>query len=191
MNTPWLEEFPVLETQRLILRRICLSDVEDILAHYSCDAVTADLDIESIHTREEAERIINFFERGFESRRWLRWGIELKSEARLIGTVGFNNWERHRGFYGEIGYDLSPDYWGQEIMVEALRPVLRMGFQEMQLNRIEALVLLSAEQSMRVLEKSGFKREGIRREYGFWKGRYWDELCYSLLKREWQALNAG
>ena len=190
-DQPWLKEFPIFETERLLLRRVTAADVEDILHHYSQEAVTYFLDIESIHTPEEAERIVRFFDRGYQERRWMRWGIELKQEKRLIGTAGFNNWERHRGFYGEIGFDLSSEYWGQGIMIEALAVLLRFGFEEMGLNRIEALVMLHAEQAMNVLEKIGFIPEGIRREYGFWKGRYWDELCYSLLRREWEARLAG
>lgn len=188
---PWLKEFPRLETNRLILRRVVPADVEDILRHYSQEAVTHFLDIESIHTLEEAERIIQFFERGYQQERWMRWGIELKENGRLVGTAGFNNWECHRGHYGEIGFDLSSEYWGQSIMVEALTTLIRFGFEEMRLNRIEALVMLHAEQAMNVLEKLGFMPEGIRREYGYWKGRYWDELCYSLLRREWEAQRAG
>jgi len=190
-DQPWLKEFPRFETERLILRRVTLADVEDILHHYSQEAVTHFLDIESIHTLEEAKRIVRFFDRGYQQGRWMRWGIVLKQDGRLVGTAGFNNWERHRGFYGEIGFDLSSEYWGQSIMVEALTVLLRFGFEEMGLNRIEALVMLHAEQAMNVLEKMGFMPEGIRREYGFWKGRYWDELCYSLLRREWEAPRAG
>ena len=188
---PWLKEFPRFETERLVLRRITVEDAVDILDHYSQEAVTHFLDIESIHTRAEAEQIIGFFERGYQEGRWIRWGIEFKQTGHLIGTAGFNNWELHRGFYGEIGFDLSSEYWGQGIMIEALEPLIQFGFEEIGLNRIEALVMLHAEQAMNVLEKLGFIPEGIRREYGFWKGRYWDELCYSLLRREWKARRGG
>lgn len=52
-------------------------------------------------------------------------------------------------------------------------------------NRLEAFVLLDNERSSQVLNKLGFVEEGILREYGFWKERFWDMRCFSLLKREW------
>lgn len=59
-------------------------------------------------------------------------------------------------------------------MPEALRAVIQYGFDVLQLHRIEALVMLGNEQSVRVLEKLGFSKEGVLREYGFWKNRFWD-----------------
>ena len=67
---------------------------------------------------------------------------------------------------------------------EALRAVIAYSFGEqalMPVHRIEALVLPENRASLRVLEKLRFEQEGVRREFGFWKGRYRDVLLYALL----------
>jgi ribosomal-protein-alanine N-acetyltransferase len=54
----------------------------------------------------------------------------------------------------------------------------------MPVHRIEALVIPDNGGSIRVLEKLGFDREGVRREFGFWKGRYQDVYLYALLNHD-------
>ena len=90
----------------------------------------------------------------------------------------------------EIGYDLHPAYWRQGIMTEALRAVIDYGFSEefcFWLNRIEALTYVEHEASAGLLRKLGFQEEGIRREYGYWKGESHDLRSFSLLRRDWEA----
>jgi len=71
-------------------------------------------------------------------------------------------------------------------MTEALTEVLLFGFKEMKLNRIQAITFPENLGSVRVLEKLGFQKEGTLREWGYFKGRYQDVYCYSLLRREWK-----
>jgi ribosomal-protein-alanine N-acetyltransferase len=84
-----------------------------------------------------------------------------------------------------MGYDLWPDYWGQGLMPEALRALLRYGFEVMELNRVEATTHTENQRSMRVLEKLGFQREGVLRDYYCREGMYNDQVLFSLLRREW------
>ena len=69
-------------------------------------------------------------------------------------------------------------------MVEALRPTLDFGFEGMRLNRIEADITVGNEQSVRVLEKLGFRREVLLRQRGYWKGPYHNVWLCSLLRDE-------
>jgi ribosomal-protein-alanine N-acetyltransferase len=73
------------------------------------------------------------------------------------------------------------------MMPEALRAAITFGFDQILLHRIEAFVDPANWQSQRVLEKLGFHRDGVLRDYGYWKGRFWDEACYSLLAPEWTS----
>ncbi|NIW38715.1 MAG: GNAT family N-acetyltransferase, partial [Gemmatimonadetes bacterium] len=84
----------------------------------------------------------------------------------------------------EIGYDLAHRHWGRGLMTEALRPMLRFGFEEMDLHRIEAGVTVGNEASARVLEKLGFREEGLLRRGGYWKGAYHDLRGFGLLRRD-------
>jgi len=180
-------EFPRLETERLILRNVTLDDCEAVRSHFAEDEVTKYLDIESVTSADQAEAIIMYMIRLFERDEGIRWGISLKDDKTLIGTCGFSNLVKVRGARGELKYDLGRPYWGRGIMTEALAAVIQYGFEEMDLNRIEGFVVVGADRSMRVLSNLGFKEEGTLREYGFWKGRFWDEVCFSLLKQEWKG----
>ena len=70
---------------------------------------------------------------------------------------------------------------------EALGIVVRFGVRTLNLNRIQALVMPGNEASAGLLDKLGFSEEGLLREFAFFKGRYQDLRCYSLLRREWEV----
>ncbi|MCL5997693.1 MAG: GNAT family N-acetyltransferase [Chloroflexi bacterium] len=173
-----------LETPRLILRPLRLDDVDFIFKHFSDPLVTRHLlDEEPMVKREEAVELFEFFQ-DMAGKTYKRWGILHKEDGVLIGTCGFHKWDQRR-FHAEVGYDLSAQYWGRGLMVEALQAMLKYGFERMQLNRVEALVYVENPQSVHVLEKLGFQREGVLREYFYRNGQFFDHFIYSLLKREW------
>jgi ribosomal-protein-alanine N-acetyltransferase len=87
---------------------------------------------------------------------------------------------------GSIGYELARPFWRQGIMSEALTAILALGFGEMGLNRIDAVVLPDNLASIRLLEKLGFCNEGLLREYENWGNKGFVDLCMlSLLKKTW------
>ena len=88
----------------------------------------------------------------------------------------------------EIGYDLWHEYWGQGYMKEALISAIESGFTNMGLNRINAFVALENINSIKLLEKLGFKNEGVYRDKHLFRGKYYDHYSFSLLKRDWNQL---
>jgi len=131
--------------------------------------------------KEELER---FCIKPFKEDRGVRWGIVMKGDDKLIGTCGYYDWIKTTR-RAEIGYDLDPAYWGQGIMTEALRAVLKYGFEEMKLNRIQATIDSKNIRSMRLARRLGFKKEGVLRQRSFFNGQFRDDVCLSLLKEEW------
>lgn len=109
-----------------------------------------------------------------------------KSDKESMGTCGYDSWDRENNI-AEIGYDLWKEFWGQGYMREALIAAIYSGFNNMDLNRINAFVALDNLRSARLLESLGFKREGIYREKHFYRGEYFDHYTYSLLRREWNT----
>lgn len=95
-------------------------------------------------------------------------------------VVFFNTHPEHSRT--EIGYELSKEYWGKGIASEALEAIILYGFQHFQLERIEALVEPANSASSKLLEKNGFKREGLLRHYEFTCGKFDDLYMYSILK---------
>ncbi len=175
--------FPVIETQRLILREMVQKDAEAVYHIFSDAEVMRYYDMPAFTAIEEAQALIARQCQRFEQKERFRWGIALKSTNSIIGTGGYVDWNKH-WHCGELGYDLAHAYWRQGIMSEAILAMIGFGFTSMELNRIEAEVMPQNSASTQLLRKLGFHEEGIRREYGFWGGAFHDLILFSLLKRE-------
>jgi len=119
-----------------------------------------------------------------------RWGIELKVEGCLVGTCGFCRWDQQH-HHAEIGYDLCLDYWGRGLMTEAITMIPQYGITGKELNRIEATTHTESWRFQRVLQKLGFQKEGILREYYCRDGLYNDQITFSLLRSEWAGGTTG
>jgi len=112
----------------------------------------------------------------------IRWGIALKGKTEIIGTIGFNNYtKQHRA---NIGYDLQKDYWNNGYISEALKAVINYGFEKLEINRIEAEVMPGNIYSEKALNRLGFKREGLLRDWMLWNGKHYDMIMYSLLRMQ-------
>lgn len=175
--------FPTLETPRLILRRIQDTDAADLFAVFNDDAVTEHYDLYTFEELDEAYDLVEYFEESYQQERQIRWGIVRREDGRMIGTCGFVALYEHRG---EIGYELGSEYWRQGYMREALHAVLELGFETLELNRIEAMILPQNRASAALLHKLGFSEEGTLREYDYFKEQYQDLRCFSLLRREFE-----
>lgn len=176
-------EFPRLETERLTLRRITGDDTEAIFHLFSDRKVVRYLDFPALKQPREAKTIVAWCDEIWREGSGLRWGILRKGGEQIIGTCGFHNWVQ-RDFRADIGYDLAPRYWGTGLMRETLTEVIKYGFEEMRLHRVQAMVDPRNERSQRLLERLGFTREGTLHEWRFYKGSFWTEICYSLLRHE-------
>jgi ribosomal-protein-alanine N-acetyltransferase len=84
----------------------------------------------------------------------------------------------------EIGYSIHPDYWGQGIMTETFKILIEFGFSELKLHSIEANVNPKNVQSIKLLEKIGFKKEAHFRENFLYNGEFLDSLIYCLLESD-------
>jgi len=172
---------PRLETARFVLSPLCLTDATDFFAHLSDPAVVEFMDIEPLVDVGQAEGIISWAEDIRTAGVGMRWSVRDKVSGDFVGSCGFNSLVWERGCRGEVAYDVERRQWGQRVMDEVLPPVLDFGFRTLGLRRIEAMVTVGNEPSMRLLERQGFEREGLLREHAFWKDRFWDQLIYARL----------
>lgn len=109
----------------------------------------------------------------------MRWGIEVKGEKGLIGSIGFNAWSpKHKR--AEIGYEIHSDYWIKGYMSEAIDKILSFGSQNLGLTRIGAVVFIENDASNILLSKMGFEREGILKNYMYQSGKAYDTFVYGF-----------
>ena len=176
----YFSHFPVLETERLILRAKTATDAEDMKT-YMAD--------ENLYkywgrnmTRQEREPSL-FFGRTLNNGKkdHISWGIELKKNHRLAGEVNLFNIENDR--QAMIGYRISAAYQNMGFVTEALRRVIRFCFEETGVQRLEAEVMTVNVASNRVMEKCGFTCEGTKRQAKFVNIYYRLQYLWASQKR--------
>jgi ribosomal-protein-alanine N-acetyltransferase len=172
--------FPVLTTDRVILRELRRGDAADVLVFRS-DPVAQRFNSEPLRTIEQSTDLIDELLDAYATQSAVPWAVTLRESGRVVGLFGYNSWDRyHRR--AEIGYDLARDVWGQGLATEALGAVVGFGFSQMQLNRIEAQTISDNEPSVRLLGRLGFVLEGTRRQYSWEEdGTFHDGAIFGLL----------
>ncbi|MGE7693894.1 GNAT family N-acetyltransferase [Lysinibacillus sp. NPDC094177] len=180
-------DFPVLETERFILRKAQENDCLDLFELYSNESVVKYIPLEPFNSVEDTKSEMIWYEKIFEEQSGLRWVIEEPVTKKVIGTCGFLNYEKAHNRL-EIGYDLIPSYWKKGIMKETLSTIIHFAFTKMNVNKIEAKVVPENITSIKLLEKLNFNQEGMLREHEFEKGNYVDLVIFSILKREYKNL---
>ena len=175
--------FPIIKTERLILRQITNDDAPEILFLRSNKDVMQYIDRPKTKTIEEAEAWIQMVEDSLNSNAGIAWAITLASVPdKLIGNVSF--WRIIKQHYrAEIGYMLSPVHWRTGIMKEALLAVHDFGFKKMQLHSIEAHINPANAASAAILEAVGYVREAYFKEDYYFNGDFIDTAIYSLLAK--------
>lgn len=178
-----LQSFPVLETERFILRKLETEDAQEVFDYFSKDEVTKYYDLESFTDIKQAVELIERWGMRFEEEKGYRWGIALKENDKIIGSCGYHNWDKEH-FKAEIGFEVAPAFWRKGVMSEVIKPVLKFGFENMELNRIEAFYDPENIASKTCLEKAGFVYEGTLRQAAFEKGKFCHASVCSLLREE-------
>lgn len=187
-NPYGLFSMPTLETPRLILRRIAMSDAKDIFA-YSCDEEVARHVLWTAQRSiGEAKEYCRFMMRKYRNDEPSSWGIIEKKTNKLVGTIGFMDYSEDNASV-EVGYSLARWVWNCGYMTEALRRVIDYAFETMDLNRIEAQHEVTNPSSGRVMEKCGMKKEGVLRQRLYNKGKFVDVALYAIVRgdpRDWR-----
>ena len=177
---------PDLQTSRLALTRIRPTDVHAVFELFSDPKVLEYYDLEPLAALPDAERLMQVFESRFSSMTGIRWAIREHGSDSLIGTCGFNSWNRKMR-HGSIGYELKQSHWRQGLATEAVTRVVYAAFSGLlpcgRLHRIQADTVLGNAASERLLLRLGFKEEGIRRDAMYIRGSYWDMKCFGLVDR--------
>lgn len=163
-----------LETERLVLKSINENHAEDILKIRSNAEINKFLKRIPPQTNYEALSFILTIKQRVENNETIFWGISLKNQPNLIGTICLWNFSEDRKT-AEVGYELLPNYHRKGIMSEALKAVLNFGFNELYLNEILAFTNKFNENSKSLLLKNNFTLEEGRVDEGFP-----DNLVFSL-----------
>ena len=179
--------FPI-KTERLFLRPLQLTDLDDLFTYYSREIVTRFLYIDPKTKKEMEEALQTKVNHTFLQEKGDKFtlAVVLSDENRVIGEVSlFLQAPEHNS--AEIGYVFNPEYKGHGYASEAAAMMLKIGFEHYKFHRIFARCDARNIASYKVMEHLGMRREAHLIKNEFIKGEWTDELEYAILQEEWQS----
>ena len=150
------DTFPNLYTNRLDLVEITQEHLGDIFKIFSDQKVTQFYNIVTLANEDEGQKLLDWFQNRFKEGSGIRWGISLKGQREIIGTLGFNHFTKHHR--ANVGFDLRTEFWNRGFITEALKAVIDFGFNTLDINRMEGEVMQGNPASEKVLSNTGFKK---------------------------------
>ncbi|BCU77114.1 GNAT family N-acetyltransferase [Luteolibacter sp. LG18] len=170
---------PTLETERLVLRPFAIADGPRV-QQLAGDRRVAEMTSQIPHPYPDrmAEIWIASHPMLWRNRKLAPFAVTLRGSGELIGAISLRLFAQ--GPRAELGYWIGVPYWNRGYATEAAREVLRFGFEDLDLQGIQATHLLNNPASGRVMEKLGMRYEGIIRQGVIRNGRLLDIADYSI-----------
>lgn len=186
MLTISFNPFPILESNRLLLRAVTPKDVNEVLELRGNPETMKFIPRPLVTSTEEALEHIDMITKKIKNNEGINWAITLKGNPKLLGIIGHYRIQPEN-YRSEIGYMLLPDYQNQGITSEAINRVLEYGFTILNFHSVEAIIDPRNDASAKVLEKNNFTKEAHFLEDVFWEGQFIDSAVYTLLKRNFNS----
>ena len=180
-----LAQYPIVETDRLLLRPVTLDDAEAMFA-YASDKDNTRYTFPTNQSLEETKNNIAQF---YLANPLGRWGIELKCNGKFIGTIDLHKIDPVLK-KAAIGYIINKKYWNQGLTTEANRAVIKLVFEKIGMNKLVALHDKDNPASGKVMEKSGMRlshEEPYARMDKNEPGRIVTRVHYVLTKEDYFA----
>ena len=182
-----LPAFPQLRSKRLRLRGPVAGDADDLFALFSDPEVMRYWSRAPMRERGEAEGLIGEMLEAFERRELINWVIA-GHDDRAVGTCTLFRFDpRHRR--AEVGYALRSDHWGRGLASEAVSLAIEWALHALDLHRVEADIDPRNDASRKLLERLGFRSEGVLRERFFVGDSATDSELFGVLASEWRERN--
>ena len=186
LNKKQLFDMPIIDTENFIMRPVELNDAKDMFEYGSDIEVVATLPWGPYSNLEEVRSSIeNLFLNRPDKGIPVAYAIIWKENNKMIGTCDFHTFSNFNKS-GEIGYVLNKKYWGRGIITKAVMSLIEVGFEYLDLIRIQIKHSTVNDGSRRVIEKCGFIKEGLLRKDGIIKGEAQDNVVYSLIKSDYK-----
>ena len=178
----------MLTTIRLNIREIELKDIDNVHQLHSLSETDEFNTLGIPETIQETEDILSGWlaEQKKEPRNAYVFGIDLKDELKFIGLIAINPGKKNYRT-AEVWFKVHKDFWRKGYTTEALIKLLDFGFNHLQLHRIEAGCAVDNIASIKVLEKAGMTREGMKRKKLPIRGEWKDNYFYGILDEDFNS----
>lgn len=181
--------FSVIETERLIVRRLRDDDTETLVAYRNLPEV-AWMQLWESYTAKQAQELVNAgkVSEPFTAGGWFQFGVALKTTDALVGDLYFKMDEA--GKQAEIGYTFAPTFQGLGLATEAVKALFDHAFTEQGLHRIYGVTDPRNLPSIALMKRAGMRQEAHHKEDLWFKGAWADDVVYAVLAREWHKASA-
>lgn len=185
-------DYPMMETERLLLRAPRNADATDVFAFCSDPASCQYADWYPHSDKGETRAYIAWLKKQARIRRetGYTWFVECKACRKVIATISVVAWDSS-GSIATVGYTLSREYQHRGYATEMLEAVLRYLFLERSVARVDAKVIPENEPSIRLLERVGMRQEALLRSGTYCKTACVDVYLYALLREEFLKTKAA
>lgn len=174
-----------IKAKRVSLRPLNENDIDSWFEIFSNEEVLRYWGRSVMTEKSEAAERLRSINEEIQSGELFQWGVALNANNKVIGTCMLTNLDMDNR-RAEVAYLLNRAFWRQGLMREALIALLNHAFDEINLERLEAIVNVSNEPSIRILEKLCFHREEYPHECWIADNKPTHNAFYILLKKEWQ-----
>lgn len=175
-----------IQTERLVLRRFRAEDAAALAAYRTDPEVARYQSWSAPYSLDKARYSVQTMIAADPAMPgWFQWAVEHADEGVLIGDVGVNLADNLR--QAEVGYTLATARQGHGYATEAVRAVLDHAFHVLRLHRVSAECDARNVSSARLLQRLGFRQEGFRPEYSWFKNEWTDDLLFGLLRTDWRS----
>ena len=174
---------PTLSTDRLILRKLSIDDTDDMYEYAKNADVTRYLTWSPHANKAFTLEYLTYLQTRYKAGEFYDWAIVCKTSGKMIGTCGYTRIDCKNDI-AEIGYVINPKYHGQGIATEAVGRVIKFGFENLMINRIECRFIEGNDASRRVMEKNGMQFEAIMRGGMLIKGDYNDIGVCAITRKD-------
>lgn len=171
---------PILETERIILRPLKVSDAQTIFDNWASDPEVTEFMRYSTHeTVNTTIEWLTFEESNCNNDKYFSWGFVLKETGELFGSGGVGYKDENNQDDFEIGYNIMKKYWGKGLVTEAMKEVISFAFNELKLSKLYVCHAKDNIGSQRVVEKLGFTYVGDG-DFTCFDGRVFQSRKYIL-----------
>lgn len=174
-----------IETARLTLRRLELTDAEKMFRNWTSDEnVTRFLRWDAHKEIGDTKNMIQQWVNNYQHDSTYYWGMYRK-DGEMIGSIGItitSEYDRQ----GSLGYKIGSRFWNQGYSSEAARAVIDYMFRNTDMERIDAFSSVENPASRKVMEKVGMKQEGLLRHYYKTRDGFHDCTMYGIIRNDWE-----
>lgn len=178
-----MKEFPIIESNEIILRELELTDNDNYYDYVTDEKISSQFNFN--HTEESAKnRLEELVNRYSMDNKPLVWAISKKSNNELIGIISIDNISfTNKNF--SLACGIRKIHRGNHFAYQATQALIDYIFNNYDMHRVELAHNTDNIASQKTIEKLGAKYEGIARESKYYKGAFKDRKIYSILKDEW------